>query len=433
MLGRFAIRAQKYGSLIAGVFFRRELTQLDAAIKRAKEIYLPLGARWEEQKKTFRFSGGATLKFRPLERDSDAEKYQGHSYTDVFFEELTNYPNDGPYNKLRGTLRSAHGVPVFLCSTGNPGGPGHLWVKERFVDPAPGGWQILQEYIELPGNRKVIAERIYIPSRLRDNQKLVANDPLYEVRLGQTGSAALVRAWLEGDWNIVEGAYFDCWSDAMVLRPFTLPVHWLRFQSFDWGSARPFSAGWWAVASDDHKTLEGRVIPRGAMIRYREWYGKARSNVGLKLPSNVVAQGILSRESEHINYRVADPAVFISDDGPCIGETMQKAGVTFQAADNRRIAGWDQMRKRMIGSEGKPYLYVFSTCADSIRTIPSMQHDDRIPEDLDTDGEDHAADEWRYACMSRPWSAPAPVVVDNNKDQTVGDVVDMTKLRRRRS
>jgi hypothetical protein len=52
----------------------------------------------------------------------------------------------------------------------------------------------------------------------------------------------------------------------------------------------------------------------------------------------------------------------------------------------------------------------FSTCVDSIRTIPALQHDALRPEDVDSDMEDHAGDEWRYACMSRPWirkKAPA--------------------------
>ena len=48
-------------------------------------------------------------------------------------------------------------------------------------------------------------------------------------------------------------------------------------------------------------------------------------------------------------------------------------------------------------------IVTFSTCVDSIRTIPALQHDPLKPEDLDSDMEDHAGDEWRYACMSRPW------------------------------
>jgi hypothetical protein len=65
---------------------------------------------------------------------------------------------------------------------------------------------------------------------------------------------------------------------------------------------------------------------------------------------------------------------------------------------------WDQMRARLVGDgDGKPMIVCFSTCLDSVRTIPVMQHDQARPEDTDSNLEDHAADEWRYACMSRPW------------------------------
>lgn len=53
-------------------------------------------------------------------------------------------------------------------------------------------------------------------------------------------------------------------------------------------------------------------------------------------------------------------------------------------------------------------LFFFSNCFHSIRTIPALQHDEDKPEDLDTTAEDHAADETRYACMSRPWVAKLP-------------------------
>lgn len=66
------------------------------------------------------------------------------------------------------------------------------------------------------------------------------------------------------------------------------------------------------------------------------------------------------------------------------------------------------MRQRIQGEDGDPMLYVFKTCRDFIRTVPILQHDPDRPEDLDTDAEDHAADETRYACMSRPWTATRP-------------------------
>jgi len=57
----------------------------------------------------------------------------------------------------------------------------------------------------------------------------------------------------------------------------------------------------------------------------------------------------------------------------------------------------------MILALGVPMIYCFDTCTASIRTIPLLQHDPARAEDLDTESEDHAADDWRYACSSRPW------------------------------
>lgn len=408
MLGKNAVKAQKYGRNQKGIFFRRELPQLEAAIERAKEIYYPLGAQWHDQKKTLAMPNGATLKFRPLERDSDAEKYQGHDYTDLYFEELTNYPDGGPYFKLMATLRSAAGVPCQMHSTANPGGPGHGWVKQRFIDPAPGGFEILRND---DGQ-----ERVFIPAKLQDNRLLTSSDPTYINRLRMAGSENLVRAWLEGDWNIVEGAFFDCWSSDMVLRPFEIPEHWARFRSMDWGSAKPFSVGWWAVVGDDY-IHQGRRIPRGALIRYREWYGAKSPNVGIKLTAEQVRDGILERDGqERITHGVCDPAMFSEDGGPSIAERM--APLYWQRADNARVArqghlgGWDQMRSRM--QDGM--LYCFSTCADSIRTIPVLQHDKHRAEDIDTESEDHAADEWRYACMSRPYAGSVEAEPPTSRD-----------------
>jgi hypothetical protein len=72
------------------------------------------------------------------------------------------------------------------------------------------------------------------------------------------------------------------------------------------------------------------------------------------------------------------------------------------------MGGWDQLRNRLRGNEdGHPMIFFFDHCRDTIRTLPMMQHSETNPEDLDTDSEDHAVDEVRYACMSRPYHATA--------------------------
>lgn len=415
MLGEWAAHAGKYGEYAIGVFFRRELTQLDEAIERSKQIYSKLGADWSEQKKQWTFPNGARLKFRYLEHDKDAENYQGHSYTRVYFEELTNFPDQGPVMKLKATLRSANGVPCRFRATGNPGGPGHHWVKDRYIDPAPLGYKVITE----DG-----LSRVFIPSKLTDNPKLTDSDPTYVNRLKQSGSEKLVSAWLDGDWSVVEGAFFSEWNSRKhVITPFAIPSDWNRFRSFDWGSAKPFSVGWWAMVGDDTPIASG-VLPRGAMVRYREWYGASAPNVGLKLTAEEVASGIVIREKEKGIFGVADPAIFSEDGGPSIAQRMHP--VMWRKADNRRVGqkgamgGWDQLRARLKGDGERPMIYTFSTCKDSIRTIPLLQHDKNRPEDVDSDGEDHAGDEWRYACMSRPYTPPAGQTPSKKKDRWVG-------------
>lgn len=165
------------------------------------------------------------------------------------------------------------------------------------------------------------------------------------------------------------------------------------------------------------------------MVRYREWYGcdHTDSSKGLKLPAPDVAARLLERqvegEDELIDYTVADPSMFAEPDGPSIAERMANAGVICRPGENKRVGdgrghlgGWDVMRQRMLDRDPEtddyPAILCFNTCKDSVRTIPVLQHDPDKPEDLLTaksgEVQDHAADEWRYACMSRPWSAHQP-------------------------
>lgn len=413
-IGDWLEHSSTYGEAAIGIFFRRKLVQLTEVIARTKQLFPKLGAKYNEQRKEWVMPGGGRLKFAYLERDSDAEEYQGHSYTRVYVEEVTNFPSPSPINKLRATLRSGSGVPVGMRLTGNPGGPGHNWVKKRYIDPDPRGFKIIadEEEVEIDGRRTTIKiERVFIPSKLGDNALLIRNDPTYILRLRQSGSEQLVRAWLEGDWNIVDGAFFDEFSEEAHVRPSSWILHrtpqTILFRAFDWGSARPFSVGWYAIC--DGLWPKENPLPAGAIFRYREWYGSKGPNQGLKMPAAEVAEGILKLErGELIRYAVADPSIFIRNGGPSINELMFKC--RWRAADNKREPGWEQVRQRLVGTDGRPMLYIGDECQDLIRTLPILQHDESDPEDLDTEGEDHAADELRYACMSRIWKpAPAPL------------------------
>jgi hypothetical protein len=425
-IGDWLLHAEAYGENASGVFFRRTLIQLDDVIKRTKRYFSKVGAKYSEQKKEWTFPNGARLKFRYIERDSDAEQYQGHEYTRVYVEEVTNFPTPVPIMLLLGTVRSSSGVPCGIRLTGNPGGPGHNWVKKRYIDPAPAGYTILKEKAPIPeafGGSDVELERVFIPSQLRDNPQLMKNDPMYVGRLASTGSAQLVRAWLTGDWTIALGAYFTQFDQRKHVLPVSMakyiPPWCTRFVAFDWGYAKPFSVGWYAVSDGTFG------LPRGALIKYREWYGSTgRANEGLKLTAAEVATGIRIREANDptMSYRVADPAIFIKDGGPSIGETMAIHDVMFRRADNRRLSGWNQVRQQLVGANGVPNFYVLDCCVDTIRTLEAVPADSDNPDDVDTDSEDHAADETRYAVMSRFSTSDSQAATRENRPITMDDL-----------
>lgn len=424
LLGDFLQDVPTYGKHWRGIIFRRTYPELEELYARSLEIYPATGAKWNEVKRTWTWPNGATLKFRYLERDAHVMRYQGHQYTWIGWDELTQWPTLYAYKYLRGRLRSAHHVPTKrIRSAGNPGGPGHLAVKAYFIDPEPGGYTPIWD-------EELQDEHMFIPARLNDNAILVTNDPKYRGRLKALGGN-LARAMLDGDWNVIDGAFFDNWSSRNVVQPFEVPQDWARLRAMDWGSAKPFSVGWYAIVPDAFRGVDQNgdaiILPRGCLVRYREWYGSTgEPNVGLKLTAEEVAEGIKVREAgEKIADAVADPAIFNSDGGPSIGERMFKAKVNWRRADNARVArggamgGWDQLRGRLNGDlerddqgvvlrDGGPMLVVFTTCKDVIRTLPALQHDKLKPEDVDTDGEDHAPDEVRYACMSRPYVRTPP-------------------------
>lgn len=437
LLGDF-LQDISLGPVWRGIIFRKSYPELEELIVRAREIFLPLGANYQVGNKTFLFPSGATLKFRHLETEIDADLYQGHQYTWVGWDELGNWPNLNAYRKLKACLRSAHGVPnKRIRSSANPGGVGHHAVKAYFIDHAPKGLQLIENTDE-DGRTTT---RMFIPSRVYDNKILMLNDPEYIARLREIGSPELVKAWLEGDWNVITGAYFPEFSNEKhVVEPFALPDWWMRFKSMDWGSSSPFAVLWHTIAGEEYMTPCGKLIPKGAMITYREWYGlePGKVNIGIRWDARRVGRRITEIEKRYgdkVSYGVIDPSAFKWDGGPSHAERMAYEGAMFRKADNNRIGGWDAIRERLVGVlavktdiagvghnggpalehenepfklVGIPMYYCFKTCVNLIRTLPAMQHDLNNAEDCDTDGEDHAPDALRYGCMSRPWARPKP-------------------------
>lgn len=403
VLGKYAIKQEQLGDAFNAIFFRKELPQADDLIERAKQIYLPLRAHWQDQKKQFTFPRGGRLRFRPLGDDSDAEKYQGQNLSDCAIEEAGNYSNPSPIFKLFGALRGKGNPQVLL--TFNPGGVGHHWLKELFIKPAPKGKRILSKM--LPNGSSF--DYIYIPSRIGDNQILLAQDPEYINRLHMVGSPELVRAWLEGDFEIHEGSYFPEFSSRHIIAPFNIPKHWPRYLGYDWGFRSPFAAVWGAVSSG-HDDLGNEVpYPKGSIIIHREMHGKGIDNA--EQARRIAAAG--TGENVHA---AADPSIFNTQGGPSIADQFHSVFArykhpNFRHADNDRLSGWAQIRQRLVAKPA--LLYITTNCPYLLETLPSLAIDKKRPEDADSTGEDHACDALRYLCKERlidsKWEQPAQV------------------------
>lgn len=251
-IGKWISHAAKYGDKAHGVFFRRSFPELEEVQKQMMDLLPRLGATYKAQSRTWVMSNGATIKLRFLDNDADANKYQGFSLTIVIFDELGNWPSPEPIDKIRATLRSPHGVPCQMISTGNPGGVGAHWIKKRYIEPAPPMTPFFDE--------EARQQRVFIPSSLKDNQALLKNDPGYIDRLRGSGPLWLVKAWLEGDWNTMpEGAMLKAsWFNRYRIPPanFTQIILSLDSSSKAKELNAPWSATIWGIWDGNYYLLD---------------------------------------------------------------------------------------------------------------------------------------------------------------------------------
>jgi hypothetical protein len=396
--------------------FRRTLTDLrDNHLRGPTNFHVMLEAlvesghvKYRAVENEFEFWNGSVLHLCYCDTESDVEKYRGAEIHVLLMDELTHF-TEYQYRFLRSRVRIA-GLAVPEAYKGrlprieaasNPGSIGHAWVKRTFVTPKPAleMWRT--------GADEGGMLRQFIPARLADNPHLTRDDPSYADRLRGLGADSLVRAMLDGDWDIVAGQAFEkLRREVHSIEPFEPPEDWLCFGSLDWGSSKPFSFGVWAVANGN-AVPDGRIYRRGALIRWKEWYGwNGKPDEGRRMEVEDVASGIKARlAGRRLAYIAADPAIWKVDGGPSHAERMLGKGVILRKSDNAREQGYLEVRQRIAGDEEGPMLFVTKNCHDGFwRTMPDLVMDEDHPEDVDTDQEDHCYDEVRYACMSRPWA-----------------------------
>lgn len=417
-----------FGAEWRGILFRQTFPQLEDVVAKSKKWFPQIwrGATFNASDYYWGWPTGERLYFRHMLREDDYWKYHGHNYPWIGWEELTTWATDGCYRKMFSTWRSPHPyVPRKVRSTTNPYGPGHNWVKRRFNLPIPPGRRA-GRLIEEEG----LPPRIAIHSTLAENEVFTSADPNYRRNLlAAARNVAEKKAWLEGSWDIVAGGMFDdLWEPRYhVMPPLVrhIPDDWRIDRSFDWGSSKPFSVGWWAQSNgSDLQLPNGKIIStvRGDLFRILEWYGSTgEPNEGLRMLATDVAKGIVERELAHgLHGRVkpgpADTSIWTVENGHSLAADMRKPvrvgtkqypGVQWTRADKgkgSRKTGWEQLRQRLgaalppeYGPREYPGLFVCENCEDFIRTVPVLPRDlNKDPDDANTNAEDHIADETRY-------------------------------------
>ncbi len=367
-------------------------------------------AVYNKTEKVFTFANGSTIKFGYCNNDKDLDQYQGAEFDVIFLDEATQL-QELWIKKITACLRGVNNFPKRIYYTCNPGGASHGYFKRLFIDKKYEAGENPEEYI-------------FIQSLATDNKALMEANPDYIQQL-EALPPKLREAWLYGRWDIFEGQFFEdfriepdpeqCAAHGLtpeqarqqgrwthVIEPLDMATgdrrSWTVYRSYDFGYAKPFSCAWWAVDHD------------GTIYRIMELYGCTDTpNEGLKWTPDKQFSEIARIEREHPWLRgrqilgIADPAIWDVSRGESIADTGIRYGVYFTPGDHERIAGWMQCHYRLqFDSNGYARCYIFENCKGFIRTIPLLVYDDHKPEDLDTDGEDHIADEWRYMCMSRP-------------------------------
>jgi hypothetical protein len=379
------------------LLLRKTMPELRDIINHAHRLYKAAypEVKWREQEKEFRFPSGARIEFGYAENEKDAERYQGQAYTWIGVDEIGLYASDRIFTLLKGSLRSVNpDVPTFMRMTCNPGGAGMHWIKEQFVDAAPWNTTFHIPITNYQTGKVTYESRRFIPARLEDNPYLNQTDDYMNMLLSLPEK--LRKMWLEGRWDIVEGAAFEEFDpDIHVVEPFEIPANWPRFRSCDWGFSTNFCVLWFAV--DYENTI----------WVYREFYGKG-------LTADIFAQRVRQQEyGESVQYGVMDSSVWArrGDIGPPIPEIMRQNGCFWRPSDRTagsRKSGKAEVHRRLRIFEDPltelqtAKLKIFKTCRNLIRTLPALPLDKNDFEDIDTKSEDHCYDSLRYGLMSRP-------------------------------
>lgn len=389
--------------------FRRKYTELEKSlILRSHDLYPSQGGRYNEQKHRWTFPSGAIIDFAHMDSQSDVYDYQSAQYAYLGFDEATHF-TEFQIEYMKSRCRCADGsVKKYIRYGSNPGNRGHAYFKGRFIQN--------KEPYQLYHDDKTGLSMQFIPSKVYDNIVLMSGDPDYVHRLEGLPEDQK-KMLLFGDWDVFEGQYFSEWlHEIHVVTPFEIPSSWRRFRTTDHGRTKPTACLWGAVDHD------------GNIWWYREYY-----MAGVDADINAAEIARLSGEEKYA-FSLLDSACFAKTGaGETIAEIYERNGVKSIPWPKNRMAGWSLFHEylRHVDPVTKhkhpPKMRFFSNCLNAVRTIPTLIHDELNVEDLDSDGEDHAADavrgalEWLHESKSKKEDDPLEAMLKKVRQrQSVG-------------
>lgn len=386
------------------IIFRSTFADLEKSLIRVSLDVYPLSiADYNSSKHTWKFNNGSIIDFGYIQYEKDVYQYQSAEYDVIRFDELTHF-TEFMYTYMISRCRGANPYPKRIKSSTNPGGIGHTWVKERFIDI---GEPNVIHNCKLETGEEVT--RIFIPSLVTDNKFMLDYDPEYIKRLDALPEKER-KALKYGDWDIYDGMFFPEFKRSIhVIKPFQIPDNWNRYIAMDYGL-------------DMFAVLFVAIDTKGKAYVYNEIH---KSNL-------IVSEAVQTLKSymrqNKYKYIYAPPDLWNRnrDTGKSTAELFYEGGVDLTKASNNRIAGWlnvkEWLRVKKVRHEQTGELYedsdlkIFSNCLNLIKYLPQLQHDEKDPNDVATEPHEptHITDALRYFCVSR--IAPTKEII--NKETT---------------
>lgn len=391
----YAFRYPKSKQLI----LRRTFPELEKSLIRvALEIYPRDTYRYNSSNHTLKFINDSIVDFGYCDNEKDVYKYQSAEYDVIRFDELTHFTQD-MYVYLISRLRGANDYPKAVKSSTNPGGVGHYWVKERFVDAgAP-----FESFDLKDENGEVTGQGIFLPATVFENKQLLTKDPEYVKRLMRLSEKDR-KALLYGDWNIFDGQFFTEFKrEIHVIKPFVVPKHWKRYMTMDYGLDMLAA---YLIAVDEHE--------------------KAYVMQEVYKPNQIISAAAAElkklMDDEKIEQFYAPPDMWNrrQDSGKSVAEIFFENGIMLTKSSNDRESGWFNLKEWL-----KPYtdeagaltanLVIFEGCSNLIRCLPALTYHKKNPNDVSNEPHEltHAPDALRYFVAGRPQRSFMPERADD--------------------